>query len=180
MKKVLLLLLFCLSLGTMQAQQRRNIYAEFLGASNLFGISYDSRFNARTPWGYRVGLSYAFSTQSCFLFDYASTTHGFSVPAEVNYLLGSKRHFLEIGAGLSLGYYRGKATFSSEGTDISLKEEKFGYFLYGAVGYRYHARKGFTFRIGINPSFNFGDQYGIHKFSLFYPYISFGYTLPEL
>lgn len=36
----------------------KNIYIEFLGASNLIGVSFDSRFTPISPWGYRIGISY--------------------------------------------------------------------------------------------------------------------------
>ena len=32
----------------------KNIYIEFLGASNLIGVSFDSRFTPISPWGYRI------------------------------------------------------------------------------------------------------------------------------
>ena len=34
---------------------------------------------------------------------------------------------------------------------------------------------GFMFRVGVSPSFNFGDKYGLMK-SAFYPYIGFGWS----
>ena len=37
----------------------RNIYGELFGASNLIGVTYDSRFKAGSKWGYRAGLAYA-------------------------------------------------------------------------------------------------------------------------
>ena len=49
----------------------------------------------------------------------------------------------------------------------------FGYFIFGNIGYRYQREHGFTFRIGITPSFNFGDKYGLKR-AVFYPYIGFG------
>lgn len=30
----------------------KNIYVEFLGSSNLIGVSFDSRFTPISPWGY--------------------------------------------------------------------------------------------------------------------------------
>lgn len=36
----------------------KNIYVEFLGSSNLIGVSFDSRFTPISPWGYRLGVSY--------------------------------------------------------------------------------------------------------------------------
>ena len=32
----------------------KNIYVEFLGSSNLIGVSFDSRFTPISPWGYRL------------------------------------------------------------------------------------------------------------------------------
>ena len=34
---------------------------------------------------------------------------------------------------------------------------------------------GFMFRVGVSPSFNFGDKYSLMK-STFYPYIGFGWS----
>ena len=33
---------------------------------------------------------------------------------------------------------------------------------------------GFMFRVGVSPSFNFGDKYGLNK-AAFFPYIGFGW-----
>lgn len=55
------------------------------------------------------------------------------------------------------------------------KENRFGYFLFGNIGYRYQRTNGFMFRVGLSPSFNFGDKHGIIK-SAFYPYIGLGWS----
>ena len=58
----------------------KNIYIEFLGASNLIGVSFDSRFTPISPWGYRIGISY-------FHFIKASNSNrGLFFPIEVNFL----------------------------------------------------------------------------------------------
>ena len=55
----------------------------------------------------------------------------------------------------------------------------FGYFAFGNIGYRYQKPKGFLFRVGISPKFDFGDKNGIDSYvgilSLI-PYLSFGYS----
>lgn len=55
------------------------------------------------------------------------------------------------------------------------KENRFGYFLFGNIGYRHQRTNGFMFRVGLSPSFNFGDKHGIIK-SAFYPYIGLGWS----
>lgn len=42
-------------------------------------------------------------------------------------------------------------------------------------GYRYQRNSGFMFRVGVSPSFNFGDKYGLKK-SAFYPYVGLGWS----
>ncbi|OUP88690.1 hypothetical protein B5F02_25670, partial [Bacteroides ovatus] len=58
----------------------------------------------------------------------------------------------------------------------STSQTTFGYYLFSNIGYRYLSNKGFLFRIGLNPSFNFKDKHGITKEPSVYPYISFGYS----
>lgn len=50
-----------------------------------------------------------------------------------------------------------------------------GYFFFGDIGYRYQRPNGFMFRVGVSPSFNFGDKYGLNK-AAFFPYIGFGWS----
>ena len=101
--------------------------------------------------------------------------------------MGKKKHKLEIGFGASLGVYHVKETTwyyyqpvppETEGHDepYTSTSNLFGYFMFGDIGYRYQRDNGFMFRVGISPSFNFGDKYGLNK-SAFYPYIGFGWSL---
>ena len=43
------------------------------------------------------------------------------------------------------------------------------------LGYRYQRPNGFMFRVGVSPSFNFGDKYGLKK-AAFFPYIGLGWS----
>ena len=57
----------------------KNIYLELLGASNMIGVSYDTRIKPGSAFGYRAGISYFYGT------NYNSNEgHGFSVPLEFN------------------------------------------------------------------------------------------------
>lgn len=187
----ILLLVFLAAPHTTMAQQKENtqksVYAEILGASNLIGVSYDSRLKPDSPWGYRVGLGYTYS-KNYGLFSGSASLKGVDIPLEANYLLGKKRSKLELGLGLNLGYYTEKydvyaiKNIGEEGEIPYYVEEyagreshnAWGYFFFGNIGYRYQPLHGFQFRAGISPSFNLGGNHAVTK-SLF-PYISFGYV----
>lgn len=159
----------------------KSIYLELLGASNMIGVSYDTRIKPGSAFGYRAGISYFYGT------DYNSNEgHGFSVPLEFNCILSKRRSKFEAGTGINMGLYSIKETYwvNSEGnvsiiepvTQIVESRNTFGYYIFLNIGYRYQRESGFMFRAGISPSFNFGDKYGLRKTPLLYPYLSFGYT----
>ena len=195
-KKLLTLLAMCLMGGFVaQAQEvpERSLSLELFGAQNTVGINYDSRFKGNHGLGYRVGVGYGYSETSTI----ASSSYalqGIAVPIEINYLFGQGRHKLELGLGTSLGYYYEKChvltTVGPAPGDVSggppyfgyadyykkVTHNTFGYFVFGNIGYRLQTNRGFLFRAGFTPSFNFGDQYGIHR-KWYYPYVSFGWRL---
>lgn len=79
----------------------KNIYIEFLGASNLIGVSFDSRFTPISPWGYRIGISY-FQGGDSFI-KASNSNRGLFFPIEVNFLTSGNKHKLELGLGSNLG-----------------------------------------------------------------------------
>lgn len=163
----------------------RHVAVELLGAQSAVGINYDSRFKGNDAWGYRVGLGFGFSRHSGFFGD-SEEINGVGAPIEINYLLGRKNSKLELGLGANLGVYHIKESFNMyyapseqypQGQVLKVKDTRtsFGYYIFGNVGYRYQRPKGFVFRIGLSPSFNFGDKYGIKKI-VFFPYIGAGWS----
>lgn len=101
------LLAICCSPAAMAQQQTtRSLSIEILGAQNVAGINYDSRFKGNSGLGYRVGLGYGYGNNSS-LFD--QKINGVAAPFELNYLLGKKNSKLELGFGLSLGVYHIRA-----------------------------------------------------------------------
>lgn len=158
----------------------KSIYVELFGASNLIGISYDSRLTSTSHWGYRIGISY-FQDGSSLLYS-SHSNNGLFFPLEVNYLMGKRTNKLELGLGTSFGLYKENTSFvedySSQATikTQSTSQCTFGYYLFSNIGYRYQASKGFLFRIGISPSFSFKGKHGIKKEPFIYPYIGFGYS----
>ena len=195
-KKLLTLLLAMCLMGGFVAQAQevpeRSLSLELFGAQNTVGINYDSRFKGNHGLGCRVGVGYGYSETSTI----ASSSYalqGIAVPIEINYLFGQGRHKLELGMGTSLGYYYEKChvltTVGPPPGDVGgppyfgyadyykkVTHNTFGYFMFGNIGYRLQTNRGFLFRAGFTPSFNFGDQYGIHR-KWYYPYVSFGWRL---
>ena len=94
-KIVLSLFALCCFSAVMAQQKTRNLSVELLGAQNIVGINYDSRFKGNSGLGYRVGLGYGYGNNSS-LFD--QKINGVGVPLELNYLLGKKNSKLELGS----------------------------------------------------------------------------------
>lgn len=164
---------------SLERKRYKSIYLEFFGASNLIGISYDSRLSPTSPWGYRIGISYFQGGSSSI--NSHRPNRGIFFPVEMNYLLGKNKHKLELGAGSGLGLYNEHISFVEEtrNQQVMIKSAPhttFGYYLFSTIGYRYLSTKGFLFRAGLTPSFNFKDKHGITKEPFIYPYISFGYS----
>lgn len=184
MRNKLYIMVLLLSSITVSAQTR-NISAEILGASQLAGVSYDSRFSGNDGFGYRAGIAYGLGINS-LIFSGEQNVHAVTVPIEINYLLGKKRSHLELGLGMSNGLYRvhtKTGEFTATGEDgstytVPATDEtnyNWGYFFFGDIGYRFQLEKGFTFRIGVNPSFSFNTKHAVQK-NWLTPYISIGWS----
>ena len=176
MKKGITAFALMISLSASAQDAVKSISIEALGAQNIVGVNYDARLKGNDGFGYRIGIGYGYGKRN------GQTTKGFGIPMEVNYLLGKKKSKLELGFGASAGYYHVEEygtiwdLSTNEIYDYESKENKFGYFFFGDIGYRYQPTSGMVFRIGVSPSFNFDDSHSIHK-AFFYPYISFGLTI---
>lgn len=150
---------------TAENNKNQAVYMELLGASTMVGVNYDARFNHQTHWGWRAGLSFAYSSSDNF-FSYSTSTRAWAVPLGVNYLLGNWRNNLEIGAGVNLGVYNNHYVEPLIGPNGGLEEESenlFGYYIFADLGYRHVSRSGFLFRAGLSPSFNFGDDHAVYR-----------------
>lgn len=154
----------------------RSVFIELFGPSNLIGISYDSRFTSHTSFGYRIGISYFKGGGTSLLG--MSSNYGFFCPIEVNYLLGEKKHKFEIGSGVEIGFCSEKIFYFDIKTEQHITENNkiFGYYFYSNIGYRYQARNGFQFRVGINPTFSPDTKHAAKRDPFITPYISLGYA----
>lgn len=122
----------------------KNIYVEFLGSSNLIGVSFDSRFTPISPWGYRLGVSY-FQGGDSFI-KASNSNRGLFFPIEVNFLTSGNKHKLELGLGSNLGIYNEHISFIEKSKDqyetINLTSNTtFGYYFFSNIGYRYISTK---------------------------------------
>ena len=160
----------------------RTLSLELGGAHNLVGVNFDSRFKGNHGLGYRVGIGYSYGRNDfSFFVDMKDRIHGVAVPLEINYLLGKHSSKLELGVGISLGYYREQVDVAypdgSSGTSHMREVVKqFGYFTFGNIGYRLQTKRGFMFRVGWAPSINFNDKHCLQR-TLSVSYISFGWRL---
>lgn len=111
----------------------RNIYGE-IGGPGILSLNYDQRFKGQKGLGFRVGAGgIGFLTSGVF-----------AIPVGINYLSGSKGHYLELGAGAS-------AITITDGEDF-FENSSSGFFGYVNFGYRYQPEKnGFTGRVFISP-----------------------------
>lgn len=188
LKKFLLLLLAICSLAV-HAQtddalndRRRAVYGELLGPSIGINASYDARFSKGNHLGYRVGLGITVS-QTDNLFD-SNTDIAFTIPAEINYLIGKHRNYLEVGLGASFLIYKARVYEDNgfPGNDYH-EQTNLGLLGYANVGYRHVSKKGFLFRAGITPMVpisadlsNNRNNYETDHTLYVIPYIGFGYS----
>lgn len=138
------------------------VFTELGGAGLLVSLNYDSRFTKRVDGlGFRVGIGYSFTNDPSFV----------TVPVALNYLLGRKGNYFEIGAGVTyvtLSSNNGNEFISIGNNDLNNKTS----FLFETISFGYRRQPvngGFNFRGGFTPLFVEG-QSGIA------PYISLGYN----
>ena len=158
----------------------KNVYAELMGASDVAGISFDSRFTSGTPFGYRVGVSLGTGRG---LLHYGVDKNHFAVgiPLEINAIFGKSASKFEIGIGTSIGvssHFRYSATVVGPDSYTTGKSvvSHFYYRMFADIGYRLQRKNGFMFRVGVTPTFSFGGSY-LSLFPGIVPYVSVGYTL---
>ncbi len=156
---------------SLQVSRAQNIFLEIAGPGIFFSANYDTRFSQRrNGLGGRIGIGYL----------PASSDHYVTVPVQLNYLLGKKHHFFEMGIGATLvfsSFLRYPDYYMPDKKEYRIRE----FDLVGSttLGYRYQpASSGFNFRLSFNPLFiisNYVYHGGVHFGT--YGGISFGYTI---
>jgi len=179
---------------------QHSIYFEIGGASGLVGLNYDMRLRKSSPWGIRVGVSYAYYSENQISFT-DTNEHFIGFNAETNYLIGGRRNHLELGLGNKLWMIKYKLdgsyyapsyseTYASSSDDGSEQPANISYrktwvrdMIYLNIGYRHEALHGFQFRCGVTPmihvtnEFLWADGSSCKKGAiLLAPYVSFGWA----
>ena len=139
-------------------KRAQSVYVELFGPGLVFSGNYDTRFSKKQDGlGGRVGIG-GFSTEGASIF---------TVPVQLNYLLGKNNKFFEIGLGVTYFQNTGDPYLFSNNsrvtTNSTIGTMTFGYRLQPKEG-------GFNFRAAINPVFD-GNGFIPWWFG-----ISFGYS----
>jgi hypothetical protein len=99
-KHYLIILTLIIPIYTFSQNRSKAIFGEILGQTSMISVNFDSRFKkSNEGLGFRVGygISNAFACKEC---DFI-VLKGNIIPISVNYLLGKKKHHLELGTGLT-------------------------------------------------------------------------------
>ena len=126
---------------------------EVLGPGSLFSFNFDSRFAKKENGiGFRLGLG---GSPLGLLGESCNSGVQISLPAGVNYLIGQRCHFLELGGGGVLVMISATKRYCIQQFKkifFDDRTESYGYLL---AGYRLQpeSKKGFTYRIFISPLF---------------------------
>jgi hypothetical protein len=187
MRKLIIILLTSGLFGLANAQTPRSINVELLGVYNLVGVSFDSRFSAKSNFGYKIGIGYgyeksessrgwmygfggdndvAFRTSPIGFLRGLCMKNAISLPLNIYYLTGKKRSHFEIGLGITPYYADFHPYYQGDYTG-------FCYYAFLQPAYRYEGKK-MIFSAGIDipfktPGSDFEQAIGL------YPKISVGY-----
>jgi len=180
MKKYIIILSMLFAFGLIaEAQTPRHINLELLGAYNMVGFSFDSRFSENSRFGYRVGIGYGFSISKSF-FSY-SRGHYVSVPLNAYYLFGKKSHHFETGLGVfpiyGNLYSETEFEFYPDYDSHGSYNNGIGYSCFGRLAYRFEsASKPLSVSAGIDVPFKTPYSF-FEKAIIILPSISIGYRL---
>jgi len=113
------------------AQKQTTIYAEFLGNGYAWGtVNMDYRIGKKDS-GLGVRAGFSFGESADFL-------------GMLNYLIGAKKHKIELGVGILNFSDRDKLQLISSDISKGIKPT-------GNISYRYHANNGLMLKIGWTP-----------------------------
>jgi hypothetical protein len=160
MKTHLLTLIFALATTLLSAQRASSIFLELGGNGVFYSVNCDTRF-ADTPngLGMKIGGAVMYGDDA-----------GYFVPASLNYLIGKRKNFLEIGGG-GVGIFYKDTSTPAGGTTTRV-------FPTATLVYRYQPiDNGFLFRIGLAPVFAPQENNSYFSAKIFWllPGVSFGY-----
>jgi hypothetical protein len=125
----------------LKVRKAQNINLEIGGPGFFYSINYDTRFSEqRGGFGARLGFGiWTPNTQKFYTF-----------PFQINYLIGGKRNFLELGAGVTF-LVRNPPTNHLKFLSTTINSNVFAT---STIGYRFQSlRSGINFRASLNPMY---------------------------
>jgi hypothetical protein len=148
-KKIIFVALFFISSkGYTQIVARNAVFVELLGSSDFYSVNYDRIFikDSLIKLSVNIGLGvYPSPAVGPPLTTGVSQNYSTSI----NLLIGNRRHYLELGAGIT--YSIGGLSFWAVPRNGKL-HPTIGLFIVPRIGYRYQKdSKGFFFRVGFTP-----------------------------
>nr|WP_294795437.1 hypothetical protein [uncultured Mucilaginibacter sp.] len=143
-----------LKIDSLKKIRAENIFIEAGGAGWWFTLNYDTRFNKRrSGLGLRIGAGYFEHTfvspfPSDLYYNPPNLKKYFTLPVQLNYLLGKKSHFAEFGVGTTFTMFNGGRGSSNNLFPISKQGNQYKFVNTVTAGYRYQPLKGgFNFRL---------------------------------
>ncbi len=135
---ILIGILYTTSGQAQMASPQKNAQSFFgeLGGPGIITVNYEYRFNGQQGFAARIGMGgYGFGKKGVF-----------TVPAGVNYITGSGKHYAEVGAGI--------CGVALSGNNTYFDNEKSGITGYFNFGYRYQPENnGMMYRAFLSPLF---------------------------
>ncbi len=160
---------------------------------NGIGLGYERCLSHEQQLYLQTGFGFGYSSMSWFgVVPTASgeqqlqfgnlLSYSYTLPVGMTYLVGHRRSKLELGAGMATSYQHSVYKGLNETTN------KVSANLFGHIGWRWQARSGFLFRIGLSPMYSlnkdnvwanaitFGDDDNSNKRFALSSYLSFGWA----
>lgn len=129
--------------GDSRARAENTVYVEGLGAGLLYSVNYERL--VIEDLAVRGGFGYWSATVSAG--DQSSSSSAMTFPVTASYLgIGSKKHILELGGGMTFAFFSGAARSGA----ISASGSGMNFLTDALIGYRLHPVEGagFNFRVG--------------------------------
>jgi len=125
----------------------KSIYLEAGGAGLSYSFNYDFRLKGESGLGFRAGASYISREDDIKMY---------SIPFQVNYLLGKQTNFFELGVGATYFYLDDYLYYGgSDESEFLLPVKTKGDVMYTMTfGFRHQPKQGIMYRFAVTPVAN--------------------------
>lgn len=142
-----------------EASRNKSIFVEFLGSgATIVTANFDMRFKpgGTDGWGMRIGIGGGSLSEDPVIGEGSSKTKTFTVPIEVNYVLGKGRLAFEAGCSVTYVSISEDSTFQFLGEYSESHESEDLIVSYIPIGFRLNPKSnGFMLKLNGGPLFNY-------------------------